>query len=169
MAVWGEHEKKEAKKKAEQARQDSDEATAKQEAAERRQREIEQQAEERRQKALEEYRKLDEAYAAEYEHDVEFMKNTPEIGKTQEERDAWLDENIQKYANDPIIKELSQTDYEYADEKMIQYVLERQDYEQLQQTVQRHSPERAPKELGRCHQVEQSAAVGHAQVCGRLL
>ena len=68
---------------------------------------------------------------------------TPEIGKTQEERNAWLDENLQKYPNDPIIKELSQTDYEYADEKMIQYVLERQNYEQLQQTVQRQTTYKA--------------------------
>ena len=54
---------------------------------------------------------MDEAYAAEYEHDTNFMKNTPEIGTTQEERNAWLDENLKKYEDDPIIKELSQTDY----------------------------------------------------------
>ena len=67
-----------------------------------------------------------ETRSHEINYDLGYVRNTPQIGTTEQERLDWLAENGAKYAEDEIFKNLAESDYFLRYEKQIQYIVMRE-------------------------------------------
>jgi len=123
-ALWGEHQKAEAEKEAEEARKKADDAQAVRNAALAVEEQIKQAQNARRQEEFNARRQ--EEFTTQLNNDLDYVRNTPQIGTTYEERLDWLAKNAAKYAGDEIFEQLAESDYELAHEKQIQYIVMRE-------------------------------------------
>ena len=127
-ALYGEHEKAKAEKEAEEARKKADAAQELRDQAIAAQEQIR-----REQKA-----RRDEVLTTELNNDLQYVRDTPQIGTTYQERLDWLDKNRAKYASDQTFEQLANSDYDLAYEKQIQYIVMREQ-EKLQRAGELYS------------------------------